>query len=291
MEKIFNFIDKFGVLYVKELQELLRQPPASSGNHSDTKKTIAILMKLLQYLDKCRSNSSGEKSTPLLYAEISGETKKTILFYNHYHVKPPESLDEWTYHPFGATIDGGKIYARGAADNKGDLMARIKATKAFIQVRQALPLQVKFIIEGEPEIGSPTLVNVALMRPELFHADVCIWATGSRDDEGRLELTLMNNQCSGCDNYEHKIIGVISEAVQDFYQRSPIVLASSSNRSPIINIASQQGTPVIGLGIQNSGSRTHSSDENINTADFMDGIKLIAFLMQKLSGIGESKEG
>ena len=288
MEKVFDFIDKSGAQYVKELQVLLGQPSISVHNDG-IEETVAIVKKLLQDISpNVEVIVPGKKSAPILCAEISGETKKTILFYNHYDVRPPATIDEWKYQPFGGTIDGGKIYASGAADNKGDLMARIKAIEALIKIKETLPLTVKFIIEGEAESGSPTLADVVSLRPELLHADLCISATGSSDDEGRLELTIMNNQCPDCPNRKADIISAVAEAVTEFHQRSPVVLSSSAKSSPMLEAVSKLGIPVIGLGIANRGSRVHGSDENINTADFLDGIKLIAFIMQKLSGSDET---
>lgn len=284
MDKIFDFIDKSSALYVKELQALLRQPSITA--HKDSiEETAATVKNLLKRISRnVDAIQLDQGSAPILYAEISGETDKTVLFYNYYDVRPPGSLDEWDYQPFGATIDGGKIYARGAADNKGDLVVRMKAVEAFIKVREKPPLTVKFVVEGEAGIGSPTLASVAAGRPEMFRADACIWATGSRDDEGRLELTFTDRRrLTNCDS-RSEIAGIVCEAVTEFYQRKPVILPDSQKISPIIQIVSEQGIPTVGLSVANRDSRAHGSDENINTADFVDGIKLTAIIMQELSG-------
>jgi acetylornithine deacetylase/succinyl-diaminopimelate desuccinylase-like protein len=117
----------------------------------------------------------------------------------------------------------------------------------------------------------------------MFRADTCIYTAGSRDDEGRLELTLTDSPRLTGDGSESDIARVVSEAVTDFYQRNPVVLRDSDNISPVVQTISRLGIPAVGLSIANNDSRAASSNENINTADFVDGIKLTAVIMQKLS--------
>jgi len=288
MDKIFDHIDKSGSIYVKELQALLRQPSVSADNDGII-ETAAIVKDLLEGISQhVEVIQPSQGRAPILYTEISGETGKTILFYNYYDVKSPGPLGDWDYQPFGATVDAGKIYARGAADSKGDLVARVKAVEAFIKIREAPPLTVKFIVEGEAEIGSPTLVWVASHRPEILRADACIWTAGNRDDDGRLELTFADPTRPANGNSESQIASLVCEAVTDFYKRNPQVLIDSDNLSPVAQIISQQGIPLVGLSIANNDSRAASSNENINTADFVDGIKLTAVIMHKLACGGQA---
>jgi acetylornithine deacetylase/succinyl-diaminopimelate desuccinylase-like protein len=283
MDKIFDHVDKSSAIYVKELQALLRQPSVSDDSDG-IKKTAAVVKNLLEDISSnVEIIQPNRDRAPILYAEISGETDKTVLFYNYYDVRSSGPFSDWDYEPFSATIDAGKIYARGAADNKGDLVARVKAVEAFIKIRQAPPLTVKFIVEGEAEIGSPALVWVASHRPEIFRADACIWTAGSRDDEGRLELTLMNHTRLTDGDSESQIAGLVCEAVTEFYKRNPVVRINSDNMSPVVQIISKRGIPLVGLSIANNDSRAASSNENINTADFVDGIKLTAVIMRNLA--------
>lgn len=283
MEKVFDFIDKSSAIYVRELQALLRKPSVSADNEGVI-VTAAMANDLLQGISRNVEVIQPKRgSAPILYTKISGDTDRTLLFYNYYDVRSPGPLSEWDYQPFDATIDAGKIYARGAADNKGDLVARLKAVEAFIKIRKVPPLTVKFIVEGEAAIGSPTLVQVASQRPEMFRADACIYTAGGRDDEGRLQLTLIGRPRLISGDLESDIARVFSEAVTEFHQRNPIVLSDSDNVSPVVEIVSQLGIPAVGLSIANKDSRAGSSNENINTADFVDGIKLTAVIMQKLS--------
>src|SRR5205807_7229596 len=95
-----------------------------------------------------------EGRNPLVYAEWLGAPgKPTLLLYGHYDVQPPDPLDEWTSPPFEPEIRAGRIYARGASDNKGQLMALIKGVEALMEAEGGLPVNVKFAIEGEEEIS------------------------------------------------------------------------------------------------------------------------------------------
>ena len=90
---------------------------------------------------------------PVVYAEI-GEGERTLLSYGHYDVQPPEPLDLWESDPFEPTVRDGSIFARGVADDKGDVMARIQALRLYIEEHGRPPFKLKFLIEGEEEVGS-----------------------------------------------------------------------------------------------------------------------------------------
>jgi len=127
-------------------------------------------------------------AAPLIVAEFPGRRERTLLFYDHYDVQPPEPLDEWTSPPFAPTIRDGKLYARGAADNKGDLLSRVAALRALRAVRGDLPCRIKFIVEGEEEIGSVHFSGYVEEHRALLRGDACIWEAGMRDLQERLEL-------------------------------------------------------------------------------------------------------
>jgi acetylornithine deacetylase/succinyl-diaminopimelate desuccinylase-like protein len=113
------------------------------------------------------------------------------MFYNHYDVQPPEPLELWDSPPFAADIRDGHLYARGAADNKGNLVARLAAVEAWLAVRaEGLPLSVLFVVEGEEEIGSPNLGRFAEENQARLRADGCIWESGYKDTKGRPEILL-----------------------------------------------------------------------------------------------------
>ncbi len=126
---------------------------------------------------------------PVVYGEI-GEGSPTLLIYNHYDVQPPEPLDAWHSDPFGSEERDGKIYARGISDNRGDVMARTQAIASYRRAHGELPLTVKFVIEGEEEIGSPSLPAFIEKHRDLLQADGCLWEGGGLDDHDRFIISL-----------------------------------------------------------------------------------------------------
>jgi acetylornithine deacetylase/succinyl-diaminopimelate desuccinylase-like protein len=127
---------------------------------------------------------------PAALGRFAGTGARTLMFYNHYDVQPPEPLELWDSPPFGAEIRDGCLYARGVADNKGNLVARLAAVEAWRAVRGELPLNVLFVVEGEEEIGSPHLGQFAEENRARLQADGCIWESGYKDTRGRLEILL-----------------------------------------------------------------------------------------------------
>ncbi len=121
---------------------------------------------------------------------MRGASGKTLSFYDHYAVQPADPLDLWQSDPFEPSIRDGVFYARGVSDNKGNLIARLAAVDAYVRARGELPLMVKFIFEGEEEIGSPNLADFAEANQSLIQADGCIWEAGYCDSTGRREVYL-----------------------------------------------------------------------------------------------------
>ena len=98
------------------------------------------------------------KGNPLVYAEWMGAPgKPTILFYGHYDVQPPDPLDEWKSPPFEPEVRGDDIFARGSSDDKGQTYIQIKAVEGILKTTGKLPVNVKFLIEGEEETGGNIL--------------------------------------------------------------------------------------------------------------------------------------
>src|SRR5215218_3433426 len=121
---------------------------------------------------------------PVVFAEI-GEGPETLLSYGHYDVQPPEPLDLWESDPFGPTVRDGGLYARGVADDKADVLARIQALRLYIEEHGALPFKLKFLIEGEEEVGSPNFAPFVRSNADLLSADACLWEGSMKDEAGR----------------------------------------------------------------------------------------------------------
>jgi acetylornithine deacetylase/succinyl-diaminopimelate desuccinylase-like protein len=127
---------------------------------------------------------------PVVLGRFAGASAKTLMFYNHYDVQPPEPLELWDSPPFSAEIRGDHLYARGVADNKGNFVARLAAVEAWLAARGVLPLNVLFVVEGEEEIGSPNLGRFAEENRDKLQADGCIWESGYKDTKDRLRVLL-----------------------------------------------------------------------------------------------------
>lgn len=120
---------------------------------------------------------------PVVFGERQGRSDKTILFYNHYDVQPPEPLELWETPPFELSLRDGKAFGRGVSDDKGHLTARLFALDALLDTFGELPCNVKFIIEGEEETSSEHLYQFIRENRERLRADACIWEFGSVDHE------------------------------------------------------------------------------------------------------------
>jgi acetylornithine deacetylase/succinyl-diaminopimelate desuccinylase-like protein len=121
---------------------------------------------------------------PVVLAEAPGASDRTLLCYNHYDVQPPEPLELWHSPPFELTRRDGQLFARGVADDKGELVGRMAAIDAVRSVLGQLPCRVKFLVEGEEEISSPSLPDFIAEHTGRLAADACIWEFGSVNHKG-----------------------------------------------------------------------------------------------------------
>ncbi|MGA7668863.1 MAG: M20/M25/M40 family metallo-hydrolase [Nitrolancea sp.] len=188
MQDVYQYVDDHRDQYLKEVQDLCRQPSISAQNIG-IQETAEYVKRMLEAIGARADIVPIEGGNPVVYGEI-GEGNRTLSFYNHYDVQPPEPLELWDAEPFAADVVDGKIVARGVADNKGNIASRICAIDAYQKVRGSLPLKVKFLIEGEEEIGSPRLERFTEEHPDLVQADGNIWESGSKDVDGRPILSL-----------------------------------------------------------------------------------------------------
>jgi acetylornithine deacetylase/succinyl-diaminopimelate desuccinylase-like protein len=119
--------------------------------------------------------------SPVVFGERKGQSDVTLIVYDHYDVQPPEPLDLWDSPPFEPTIRDDRLYARGVADNKGNFIGRLHAIDAILEDEGDLPCNVKFIVEGEEEIGSVHLEPFIKSHQDLLSGDVCVWEVGGVD--------------------------------------------------------------------------------------------------------------
>jgi acetylornithine deacetylase/succinyl-diaminopimelate desuccinylase-like protein len=172
---------------ISDLQTLIKQPSVSAKNEG-----IEDCAKLVQKLLK-KSGISSEilklkkNVAPIVYGEVKSKQnpKKTLLFYNHYDVQPSEPFDLWEYPPFSGTRKGNKIFGRGATDDKGELITRIKAVEASLKTTGDVPCNIKFVIEGEEETGSAHIEEYLKKYKKKFSTDGVIWEFGYVDAKNR----------------------------------------------------------------------------------------------------------
>ena len=166
---------------LKKYVEFL-QHPSISATGEGIRDTASWLREFMEELGiKATIEETG--GHPVVYGEVDNGGDRTLLVYNHYDVQPVDPLNEWKYPPFSATIENGYVYARGASDNKGVLIARLIA---FSKYKGGL--NFKFLFEGEEEIGSVNLQNyVERKRP---NADAVLMEGGGLDTKGRPTVVL-----------------------------------------------------------------------------------------------------
>ena len=188
--KVYEYIDAHADSFVEDLVKLVKQPSVSAKGEGIEECAI-LVQKMLQEIGVSTKIIRGEKGHPVVYGEIKSEKSgKTILFYDHYDVQPPEPLEKWMCKPFSGKIINGKIYGRGASDNKGNFVSRLKDVQTLLKVTGNVPVNIKFFVEGEEEIGSPNLEPVIREYRDLFSADAAIWEFGGTDRRGRPNLYL-----------------------------------------------------------------------------------------------------
>jgi len=190
LERVYSYIDANADSFVKDLVRLVQQPSVSAKGEK-MKKCAKLVEEMMQKTGLSTRTFYEKKGNPVVYGERqSKKSKKTLLFYDHYDVQPPEPIEKWTYQPFSGKIVEGKIYGRGASDNKGNLVSRLKAVETLLRVYDDVPVNIKFFVDGEEEIGSPHLEPVIRKHKAKFSADAAIWEFGGTDRRGRPDVYL-----------------------------------------------------------------------------------------------------
>jgi len=190
MQDVLAYLDAHLEEAIRELQELCRLPSVSAQGRAieETADYLADRLSALGF--RAEVVPKPGEGHPVVWAHQEGRSPRTLLFYDHYDVQPPEPLEEWSSPPFEPVVRAGRIYGRGASDNKGNIVARLFALRAWREVRGGLPCGVKFCIEGDEEIGSPHMEEWVAQNRHLLQADACIWEGGGVTWDGRPYLTL-----------------------------------------------------------------------------------------------------
>ncbi len=188
--EIFQQIDSSSDRFVEQLRALCRQPSVSAQNLglNETAELVSMFLRETGFTVEAFSPSKGP---PVVFAELASKIgRKTLVFYNHYDVQPVEPVELWKNPPFSATVEDGRVYARGASDNKGNIISRLMAINAFLKATGTVPCNLKWVIEGEEEIGSPHFSEFITRYKERLIGDSAIWEFGGLDYEDRPLVTL-----------------------------------------------------------------------------------------------------
>lgn len=176
MTDVKTFIEKNKETYLSELFELLRIPSVSadSRHKGDVRNAATYVLQKLKEAGVDRSELMETGGHPIVYAEkIVDPAKPTVLVYGHYDVQPPDPLALWNSPPFEPTVRDGKIYARGSCDDKGQFYMHIKALEIMMK-HGDVPCNIKFMIEGEEEVGSAHLGEFVKANKAKLKADVIL---------------------------------------------------------------------------------------------------------------------
>ncbi len=177
MNKVIDFINTNRDRYIHELTEYLAIPSISAlpQHKGDVRRAAEWTSAELTRVGLENVRLEETPGHPIVYGEwLRAEGAPTILFYGHYDVQPVDPLDLWETPPFEATVRDGEIYARGAADDKGQIFMHFKAIEAHMKQNGRLPVNMKVLLEGEEEVGSENLDDFIRANRDALKADVVV---------------------------------------------------------------------------------------------------------------------
>jgi len=178
MSNITDFIKSNNDRYLKELKHFLSYPSISTDpeNKKDVLECAEYLKQHMESIGMQNAKVYPTKGHPVVYSDWlnAGADKPTVLIYGHYDVQPVDPIELWTSPPFEAEVRGENLYARGSADDKGQVFIHLKAIEAHLNQNKSLPVNIKLLIEGEEEIGSMNLGHFIKDNVELLKCDVIV---------------------------------------------------------------------------------------------------------------------
>jgi acetylornithine deacetylase/succinyl-diaminopimelate desuccinylase-like protein len=169
--------------------ELCRKPSVSAEEQA-LDETAELVESLLAETGFETRQLEVEGAPPAVYGELRGAGDPSLLLYNHYDVQPVDPIELWDSPPFEPTLRDGRLYARGACDNKAEIGVRLAVIRALREAGGTLPLTIRWIIEGEEEVASPHFDAIVEQNVELFRADGCLWEGSGLALDGRPEIAL-----------------------------------------------------------------------------------------------------
>ncbi len=191
MSELTDYLDEHREDFESDLKELLRIPSVSADSRHipDIRRAAQWVHEHLQAIGLQSEIVEGD-GHPLVFAESPPvPDAPTVLVYGHYDVQPPDPLDEWQSPPFEPTIRDGNLYARGATDDKGQMLTHLFSTRAWMETVGSLPLQIKFLIEGEEEVGGQMIAKYLETHAERAACDCVVISDTSQFGPGQPAIT------------------------------------------------------------------------------------------------------
>lgn len=201
---LFSHIDSRKDDLIADLQSLIRQRSVSAkkqGLEQCAAVVAGIMIKAginTRILNLPKDGKSGDqknRAPPVVYGEVKAKKKssrppKTLLFYNHYDVQPEDPIELWEHDPYEGVVEGDYIYGRGSSDDKGELITRIKAVEYYLKIFGDVPCNIKFLVEGEEEIGSVHVGEYLASYHDDLACDGVIWEFGYVNEQNIPIITL-----------------------------------------------------------------------------------------------------
>ncbi len=177
MGSVTGYVRRARATHLQQFRELLSIPSVSTDSRhaKDVRRAAEWVRKRLKSAGCTKVEQHKTPRHPIVYGEWLGAPgAPTVLVYGHYDVQPVDPLELWRTPPFEPVVRNGKIFARGASDNKGQFLAHVNALEAHLQSHGRCPVNVKFLIEGEEEIGSPNLDAFVAKSRQRLACDVAV---------------------------------------------------------------------------------------------------------------------
>jgi acetylornithine deacetylase/succinyl-diaminopimelate desuccinylase-like protein len=188
LSDIFAYIDDHSQTFLLRLIDYLRRPSISAYGEGigEVAEYIANVMRQMGLTIQIMSTSGW----PMVFGEYRvHDNAPTVLLYGHYDVQPPDPLEEWITPPFEPTIRNDRLYARGVGDNKGQHFAQLMALETLLSCRGTLPCNVKVLLEGEEEVGSPHMPEFMRAHRDELQADLVIVSDGPVHENGQSTIS------------------------------------------------------------------------------------------------------
>ncbi len=191
LDSVASYLGENSDRFLEELKELLRIPTVSADPTCKPHMLRGATFIHRQFADlEFQAEIIPTAGHPIVYAEwLKAPGAPTVMVYGHYDVQPADPLDLWTTPPFEPTLRDGKLYARGSTDDKGQMFTHIKSAEAWLRATGSLPVNLKYVIEGEEEVGSRNLDDFLAANKERLKSDVAVVSDTSQYGPGRPAIT------------------------------------------------------------------------------------------------------